>query len=65
MAQTSDRVSKIAGKYARLDSDLLLSLTATREIREATARDIRTLAASVLRQDETKGLRSLIRKVLK
>lgn len=62
-AQTSDRVSAIAASYATMTADRLLSLTATEEMRRETASEIRTLAASLLRQDETKGLRSLFRKV--
>lgn len=63
MAQTSDKVSKIAARLLHLDGTTLLGMTATPSIREATAKDIRTLAASALRQDETKGLRGLLKKV--
>lgn len=64
MAQTSDRVSAIAARLAKIDETTLLALTATQASREATAADIRSLAASALRQDETRGLRGLIKKVL-
>ena len=37
---------------------------ATAEARKDVARDIRSMAASLLRQDETKGIRGLILKVL-
>ncbi len=63
-ARTSDKVSKIAARLLRLDADTLLALTATPAIRESTAADIRALAASTLRQDEHKGLRGFIRKVV-
>lgn len=64
MAQTSDRVSKIAARLIHMDADTLLALTATPGIRESTAADIRALAASALRQDESKGLRKLFKKVI-
>jgi hypothetical protein len=63
-ARTSDRVSSIAARYAGLTADNLLSLTATAALREQTARDMRSMAASLLRQDEVRGLRKLARKVL-
>jgi hypothetical protein len=63
MAQTSDKVSSIAARYATMTADRLLSLTATDEMRRQTAEEIKTLAASALRQDETRGLRKLLRKV--
>ena len=62
-AKTSDRVSSIAAAYAGITDDGLLTLTATQELREETAADIRTMAASLLRQDEVRGIRKLIRKV--
>lgn len=64
MAQTSDRVSAIAASYATMTADRLLSLTASEEARQRTAADIKSMAASLLRQDEHKGLRGLIRKVM-
>lgn len=63
-ARTSDRVSTIAGRYAKLTAQELLARTATDFMREATAADIRSMAASLLRQDEVKGVRKFIRKVL-
>lgn len=60
-AQTSDRVSSIAAKYAGITSE---SLKARMSFPEETAADIRTMAASLLRQDEYRGLRGLVRKVL-
>lgn len=63
-AQTSERVSKLAGRYVGITADDLLSLTTTPELRAQTAGDIRSLAASALRQDETRGLRKLLSKVM-
>lgn len=64
MAQTSDRISSIAARYRKIDGDTLLSLTASNASRDRLAKDIRSMAASLARQDETKGIRGLIRKVL-
>jgi hypothetical protein len=63
-AQTSDRVSSLAARYVNLEPDTLLALTATPASRESTAADIRTLAASLLRQDEHRGVRGLLKKVI-
>lgn len=62
-ARTSDRVSAIAGRYVNVDPDDILAMTATPELRKDLAADIRSLAASALRQDEVSGLRKFIRKV--
>jgi hypothetical protein len=64
MAQTSDRISSMAARYANTQPYDLLMLTNTPEKREELARDIRSMSASLRRQDEHKGLRGLIRKVL-
>jgi hypothetical protein len=64
MPQTSDRVSSIAARYVGISADKLLGLTATDSRREITAADIRAMAASLLRQDEVKGLRGKIRKLI-
>jgi hypothetical protein len=64
MARTSDRVSTIAARYANLTPARLLAATAKDSSLEATAEDIRSMAASLLRQDEQRGLRKLVRKVL-
>jgi hypothetical protein len=54
-AQTSDRISAIAARRVKLmPADLL---TATPAECEAIAADVRSMAASLLRQDETKGPR--------
>jgi prefoldin subunit 5 len=64
MAQTSDRVSKLAARYAKLTSETLRALAQSQASLEATADEIRSLAASALRQDEVKGLRKLFKKVV-
>lgn len=59
MAQTSDRISHIAAKLLNIkgiDLDW-----ASREELDDIARDVRALAASALRQDETKGKRDRFR----
>ena len=63
-ARTSDRVSSIAARFAKLTPETLLALTAKPDTCEHTAADIRTMAASLLRQDEVKGLRKLFKKVI-
>lgn len=63
MAQTSDRVSSIAGRYANITADQLLGRTATSLCRETMAAELRSMAASLLRQDEVKGFRKLIKKI--
>ena len=65
MAQTSDRVSTIAARHIDLTGDRLLALTAKASDREKMAAEIRSMAASCLRQDETKGLRKLFKGLLK
>ena len=61
-AQTSDRISTIAGKYLNLTSRKLAVLVASDAGAADTAQDIRAMAASCLRQDEVKGIRKLWRK---
>lgn len=63
MAETSDRISSMAARYRRITADGLLSATATDALREQTAADIRSMAASLARQDETKGIRGFIKRV--
>lgn len=63
MARTSDRVSSIAARLASVQPETLMALAAKRSTAEALAADIRSMAASLLAQDEHKGLRGLIRKV--
>jgi hypothetical protein len=62
-AKTSDRVSSIAARLVGVKAETLMALTAKQSTAEILANDIRTMAASLLRQDEVKGLRKLIRKV--
>jgi hypothetical protein len=62
-AKTSDRVSSIAARLVGVKAETLMALTAKQSTAEILASDIRTMAASLLRQDEVKGLRKLIRKV--
>lgn len=57
-SQTSDRVSSIAARYVRLTADQV-----RRADPEALAFEVRSMAASLLRQDETKGLRGIVRKL--
>jgi len=63
-AQTSDRISTIAARYANLTPARLLALTAKDSTLEIAASEIRSMAASLIRQDEVKGIRKLARKVL-
>jgi hypothetical protein len=62
-AQTSDRVSSIAARYAKITPQELLARTATEFMCKATVEDIQSMAGSLLRQDQHKGLRGFIRKV--
>lgn len=63
MAQTSDRVSSLAARYVGISNTALRDKIEGRDGLNEVAHDIRTMAASLLRQDEVKGLRKLIRKV--
>lgn len=60
-AQTSDRISSLAARYADISSAELMSLTISQA--EVRASDIRSMAMSLLRQDEVRGIRKFIRKV--
>lgn len=60
--QTTDRVSSLAARYVNITSRKLD--TCTPEEAAAMAHDIRSMAASLLAQDEVRGLRKLIRKVI-
>jgi hypothetical protein len=62
-ARTSDRLSSLAARFAKLTPETLLALTATDASRQQLTADIKSMAASLLRQDEVKGLRKLLRKV--
>lgn len=54
-AETSDRVSSIAARYTNLTPARLLAATARDSGLQKVVDDIKALAASALRQDETKG----------
>lgn len=58
MAQTSDKVSSIAARYVNITTAELAKMDAA-QLRN----DVRSMAASLLRQDEVKGLRKLARLV--
>lgn len=64
MAQTSDRVSSIAAKYANFSIVHLAAATSSSDKRNELIADIRTLAASALRQDEHRGFRGVITRLL-
>lgn len=64
MAQTSDRVSSLAARYARISNNDLRALLEGRDGLNEVAHDIRSMAMSLLRQDETKGLRGFIKRVV-
>lgn len=60
-AQTSDRVSSIAARHANMKAETLMALAAKSSTAEILAADIRSMAASLLRQDEVKGIRKLLK----
>ena len=60
-AQTSDEISSLAASYVNLTPERLIGLTAKDEGTRRVAADIRSLAASLLRQDETKGIRRILK----
>jgi hypothetical protein len=60
-ARTSDHVSSIAARYVNLTPARLLAATAKDSTLEAACEDIKSMAASLMRQDEVKGLRKLFR----
>lgn len=60
--QTSDRVSRLAARYVGITPMSLVGLTEGQA--SATAKDIRSMAASLLAQDEVRGLRKFIRKAI-
>lgn len=63
MAKTGDRVSSLAGGYADITGEYLALLIKRGEADEL-ARDIRSMAASLLRQDEHRGIRGKLKKLL-
>ena len=62
-SETSDRVSSIAARYFSITTDQIRAFASDERSLHAFRDDIRSMAASLLRQDETKGLRGLVRKV--
>lgn len=62
-AKTSDRMSRIAARYMDLTPARLIALTAKPSTTEIAVEEIRSMAASLLRQDEVKGVRRLLRLV--
>lgn len=62
MAKTSDRVSSIAARYINLTPERLLGMTAKPSTLEITTADIKALAASALRQDES-PIRRLVKHI--
>jgi UTP-glucose-1-phosphate uridylyltransferase len=62
-AQTSDRLSTIASHYADISPDMIRALAQNESSRIQLAAQIRQMAMSLVRQDETRGLRGLVRKV--
>lgn len=62
MAETS--LSSLASRYAKTTPEMVLALAYKERSREKLAADIRSMAASLLRQDETKGLRGIVKRML-
>lgn len=60
-AQTSDRISKLAARYAGFNAVDLDKMSSAQRLMFAS--DVRSMAASLLRQDEHRGLRGLLRRV--
>lgn len=56
-AETSDRVSAIAARYRTFTAQELMAAADDPERAERVAVEVRSMAASLQRQDETKGLR--------
>lgn len=63
-AKTSDRISSMAARHVNIKAETVMALAAKASTAEILASDIRAMAASLLRQDEQRGLRGLVRKVL-
>jgi type IV pilus biogenesis protein CpaD/CtpE len=61
-AKTSDRVSSLAGRYGDITATELLVRCKAGQSEEIAA-DIRSMAASLRRQDEHKGLRGKLKLV--
>jgi hypothetical protein len=63
MAQTSDHISSLAARYVSMSNTTLKAKLQGDGINEV-AHDIRSMAASLLRQDEVRGLRKIIKRVI-
>lgn len=61
MAKTSDHISSLAASYIGISNTALRKKLEGDGFNEV-AHDIRSMAASLLRQDEHRGLRGLLRK---
>lgn len=64
-ARTSDRVSSIAARFLNVKAETLMALTAKQSTAETLAADVRSMAASLLRQDENKGIRATGKRIFK
>lgn len=64
-ARTSDRVSSIAARFLNVKAETLMALTAKQSTAETLAADVRSMAASLLRQDENKGIRAVGKRIFK
>lgn len=63
MAQTSDKISSLAALYLGISNTTLRKRIEGDGFNEV-AHDIRSMAASLVRQDEVKGLRKFVRKIV-
>lgn len=61
--QTSDRVSSISARYTDITDEEIIAAITTDAGLARLRQDIRSMAASSLRQDQHRGLRGFIRKV--
>jgi hypothetical protein len=59
MAQTSDRISSMAARYRTMTGMDVVEAGLDPRKADALAKDIRSMAASLQRQDETPGTRLL------
>lgn len=63
MAQTSDRISGIAARMGRLTPAAVRATAENPAALNAFVQDARSMAASLLRQDEVRGLRKVLLKL--
>jgi hypothetical protein len=64
MAQTSDRISALAARYASMTNTQFRHAAKSEADMAELAHDVRSMAASLLRQDEVKGPRMWVKKLL-